>query len=162
MGCPFGPSLCGAANMVVLGAAVVPAPELVSNVGTGDAGLVAGAGIVIGARGVITAGAAGVPSTAGAGVPSAAGAGIVTVVGANGAANGSGETIDGVAGGAGAPKTDGAAFGAGVMTTGARGACGDTVTVLGVSGAATAAGAGAGGVMPRLALAGSGTPRIIV
>lgn len=74
--------------MVVLGATVVAAPELVSNVGTGETGLVAGTGIV-------------------------------TVAGANGAATGIGEPTDGVAGGAGAPKTEGAAAGAGVMTTGA-------------------------------------------
>lgn len=101
MGCPFGPSLWGAANMDVLGAGIVEAPGLVLKVGTGLAGIVVG---VVTAAGMVTV----------AGVCGAA------VGGAIGAAVGIGAAIaGGVTGGAGTPNTEGVGAGAGVTTAGA-------------------------------------------
>lgn len=120
IGCPLGPSLCGAANIVVLGivvsgAEVVEAPGVVLKVGIGLSGVVtvdgvSGATAELGGTIVVDdAGDAGAPKTdgvavgvltmgawdggitaAGAGGTTVAAAGVVTVAGVNGLTAGTG------------------------------------------------------------------------
>lgn len=143
IGCPLGPSLCGAANIVVLGnvvpgAGVVGAPALVLKVGIGLSGVVIG-------------------------VVTVDGVGVVT-------AELDGALVFDGAGDAGAPKTDGVAVGVlnlgawddGVTAAGAgetTAACAGGTSAAGAGwptvagiGGVTAAGAGVNGVT-----AGAGT-----